>query len=105
MINLKRKTKGKRILKHLGNIGLSIISISLMTTPVSAMDAAEAANQAVAAEGGKEAINTVLKAARSKPAMSTATMIVCLACAPVAGVAVSPGMCVACGILIAKTIG
>lgn len=38
-------------------------------------------------------------------AIFSATGIVCLACIPVAGAAVSPGMCVACGILIAKTFG
>jgi hypothetical protein len=37
--------------------------------------------------------------------MTAATAIVCLACVPLAGAAASPGMCIACGILIAKTLG
>jgi hypothetical protein len=50
-------------------------------------------------------MNSALKAANSKPAMTGATSIVCLACVPLAGAAASPGMCIACGILIAKTLG
>lgn len=60
-------------------------------------------------EGGrevvKESLNTVLKIAKGKPAMATATGIVVLACVPVAGAAANPGLCVACDILIAKTFG
>jgi len=37
--------------------------------------------------------------------LSIAAGITCIACVPVAGVAASPGMCIACGILIAKTLG
>lgn len=37
----------------------------------------------------KEALNVALKMARSKPAITTATSIVCIACVPVAGAAAS----------------
>lgn len=37
--------------------------------------------------------------------MAVATTIVCGACVPVAGVCASPGICIACGVLIAKTLG
>jgi len=37
--------------------------------------------------------------------MIIATAIVCLTCIPVAGALASPGLCIACGILIAKTFG
>ena len=76
-----------------------------MLTPVSAADPTELASQAVGSEGGKEVLNATLKAARSKPALSVATGIVCMACVPVAGATTSPGICIACGILIAKTLG
>jgi hypothetical protein len=105
----EKQNRKKRILKHLGNVGMAIISVSLMTSPASAIDPAEAAGQVIGAEGGskaaKEALNTGLRMAKSKPAMTTATAVVCLACVPAAGAAASPGLCIACGILIAKTFG
>lgn len=99
----------RKVLKHLANVCMAVISLSLMTSPVSAVDPSEAANQVIGSEGGrkatKAAIDSALKLAKSKPAMTTATGIVCLACIPLAGAAASPGMCIACGILIAKTFG
>ena len=80
-----------------------------MTPRVVAVDPAEAANQVMDTEGGKkaakEALDTAMKMAKSKPAMSTATGIVCLACIPATGAAASPALCIACGILLAKTFG
>lgn len=85
---------------------MAIISVSLMTSPVSA---SSSSGQVISTEGGtktaKETLDAAMKIARSKPALSTATDLVCLACIPVAGVASSPGVYVACGILIAKPIG
>jgi methylmalonyl-CoA mutase cobalamin-binding subunit len=105
----EKQNRKKRILKHLRNVGMAIISVSLRTSPVSAVDPAEAAGQVIGAEGGpkaaKEALNAALRMAKSKPAMSTATGIVCLACIPTAGATASIGLCIACGILIAKTFG
>jgi hypothetical protein len=99
----------KKVLKHLGNIGMAIISAIIMTSPASAVDPAQAAGQVIGAEvdtkAAKEALNTTLKMAKSTPAMATATTIVCIACVPAVGVGVSPALCVACGILIAKTLG
>lgn len=95
----------KKILKHLGKIGMALASFTLMTPQAISIDNVEAANQVVASEGGKEAINAVLKVSKSKPALSIAAGITCLACIPVAGVAASPGLCIACGILIAKVLG
>lgn len=108
MTDSKIKKRRKRILKYLGNVCMALVSISLMTSPVRSVDPSEAANQVIGAEGGqkaaKEALDAALKMAKSQPAMTAATGIVCLACIPAAGVAASPAMCVACGILIAKTI-
>lgn len=101
----EKRNRKKRILKHLGNVGMAIISFSLMISPVLAVDPADAASQVVASEGGKKALNTALKVARSKPSLSVATAITCIACIPVAGATTSAGLCVACGILIAKTFG
>ena len=105
----KTKKYKKRVLKHLGKVGMALITLIVMNPSASAIDPVEAANQAVGSEGGREAakraLDGALKVAKSKPAMTTATGIVCLACIPVAGAAASPGLCVACGILIAKTFG
>ena len=105
----KNKPLRKRILKHLGNVGMATVTFILMTPPALALDPAETANQVIGTEGGKkaakEALDAALKIAKSKPALTTATGIVCLACIPATGVASSPGMCVACRILIAKTFG
>jgi hypothetical protein len=101
------KGRRKRIVKHLGKVGMSVVSVSLLlgSPSASAIDAADAAAQAVASEGGKEILSKTFEVARSKPALALAAGITCLACVPVAGVVTSPGMCVACGILIAKTLG
>ena len=105
----KTKNYKKRVLNHLGSVAMAIFTASLVVSPSLAVDPIEAANQAVGSEGGREAakraLDGALKVAKSKPAMSTATGIVCLACIPVAGAAASPGLCIACGILIAKTFG
>jgi hypothetical protein len=97
----------KKILNHLSKVGISLLSASLLlvSSSASAADSADAAAQVIASEGGKEALNAALKLARSKPALSIAAGITCIACVPIAGVAASPGMCIACGILIAKTLG
>ena len=100
-------SRKQNILNHLGKVGMSLLSVGLLlgSSRASAIDSADAAAQAVASEGGKEALNAALKLARSKPALSVATGITCLACVPVAGAGASPGLCIACGILIAKTLG
>lgn len=99
----------KQVLKHLGNVSVAILSASLLVSSALAVDSAEAAFQVIGAESevkaSKKALNAALKIAKSTLAMSTVTAIVCLACIPAAGVAASPGCCVACGILIAKTFG
>jgi len=109
MLDLKNKNFKKKILKHLGNVSMAIFSISLITFPVSAMDSSETASQVIGFESGqkatKEVFDAALKIAKSKPSMTAATSIVCLACIPVAGAAASPGLCIACGILVAKTFG
>jgi len=96
----------KNILNHLRKISISVASTSLflLFTPAPASAADEVA-QVVSSESGKEVLNAALKMARSKPALSVAAGITCLACAPIVGVAGSPGLCIACGILIAKTLG
>ena len=103
------KKNKKRVLKHLGKVAMAIIGLGLMSSTASAIDPVEAASLSVGSEGGKEAakraLEGALKVAKSKPALSTATGIVCLAYVPVAGAAASPGLCIACGILIAKTFG
>lgn len=101
----KNKSRKKRLLKHLGNVGMAMLSFSLLTSPVSAVEPNEILGSESGRQATKEAIDAALKMARSKPAMSAATTIVCLACLPAAGAVASPGMCIACGILIAKTFG
>ena len=105
----KKTSKKKKFLKHLGNVAMAAVSLSLITAPATAIEPTQAAEQVLATEGGreaaKEALNSALKVARSKPAMAVATTIVCGACVPIGGACASPGICIACGILIAKTIG
>lgn len=105
----EKRKRTKQILKHLGKVGMALVTVSLMTSPALAIDPADAAGQVIGSEGGrlaaKEAINGALKFAKSKPAMTTATTLVCLACVPIAGAVASPGMCIACGILLTKTVG
>lgn len=103
----EKKDRKRKVLKHLGNVSMAIVSFSLMTSPAlsASLNPAETATQVRASEGGKEALNAALKIARGKPALSVATAITCIACVPVAGAVASPGLCVACGILIAKTFG
>ena len=99
---IKKQTRKRRLLKHLGKVGMGIL-----TPSASAVDPVDAAGQVVASEGSrlaaKEALNTVLKVAKSKPSMVAASTVVCVSCIPVAGTCASASMCVACGILIAKT--
>ena len=102
---MERKQIKKRILTHLSKVAMGIVSASLVVGPAVATEPIDAASHVVASEGGKEVLNNALKVARSKPALSLATAIVCVGCLPVAGAAASPGMCIACGILIAKTFG
>lgn len=102
--------KRVRVLKHLVNVCIAVLSVGLMTSPISAaVDTSEGASKVIGSEGSvkatKVAIDVALKMSKSKPAITVATGIVCLACIPVAGVAASPGLCIACGILIAKTLG
>ena len=102
-----KKTKQK-LVKHLKKIAKNMIYVAIATTPalpVSAANEADLAKEVIASEGGKEAINAALRVAKSKPALSIAASITCLACIPAAGMAASPAMCLACGILIAKTLG
>jgi F0F1-type ATP synthase membrane subunit c/vacuolar-type H+-ATPase subunit K len=99
----------KKALKRLGQIGLGLFSAALVVGSTGnsgiAIDASDAAKEIVGAESGKQALNQALKVARSKPALTIAAGITCLACMPAAGIVASPSMCVACGILIAKTLG
>ena len=105
----KKRTRKRRLLEYLGKVGVGILTFSLMTPSASAVDPVDAAGQVVASEGGrlaaKEALNAALKVAKSKPSMVAATTVVCVSCIPVAGTCASASMCVACGILIAKTLG
>ena len=78
----KNKNSKKRFLNHFVNVGMAIITASLIISPSLAVDPLEVANQAVGYEGGREAakraLDGALKVAKSKPAMSAATGIVCL---------------------------
>lgn len=108
-VKTKNSSRKRAALKKLWQISLRLLSSAIIigsaASTAGAVNATDAAKSVVGAEGGKEAMNQALKLARGKPALSLATAIVCLACIPVAGAAASPGMCIACGLLIAKTIG
>ena len=97
----------KHALSHISSVGLAFLSLSLFVGAESAVavNSAEAVNSTASIETSKDAINSILKASRQKPAMLVATTIVCTACIPAAGAAFSPALCVACGLLFAKTFG
>lgn len=102
---MKKKTsRKKRVLRYLGTVSLAFLSLVLATTPVQAAEIDEA-SKVLGTEGGKQVLNEALKVSKTKPALSIAAMITCLACIPVAGAVASPAMCIACGILIAKVLG
>ena len=107
---LKKKEKNKKLIarkifKYLSTVGFGVLSATLMIPASVALEPIEASGSIIASEGGKAAINEALKIAKSKPALSIAAAISCLACLPVAGVVVSPAVCIACGILISKVLG
>ena len=101
---MKKDSRRKKALKYLGSVGLAVISIVLTAAPVQAAEIDEA-SKVLGNEGGKQVLNEALKVSKTKPALSIAAAITCLACIPVAGAAASPAMCIACGILIAKVLG
>jgi hypothetical protein len=101
-----KKSVSKRLLKHAGQVALGIISTTLIVSSAGAVDAAaDGAKEIAGSEGGKASVTQALKVARSRPSLSIAAIIVCIACIPVTGAITSPGMCIACGILITKVIG
>jgi hypothetical protein len=109
-INLKnpevRKVFKKKFVRHVGKVTVTCLSLVAVATLSSATAAAlDNSTIIVNSEAGKSVLNEALKVTRSKPALSVAAVITCVACIPVAGVVASPAMCVACGILIAKVIG
>ena len=105
-LNLKDPKVRKKFLKHLGKVGIACFSLAVTTLlyPVAAT-AIDNSIIAINNEAGKTVLNEALKISRSKPALSLATVIVCLTCPAVAGLAATPAMCIACGILITKVIG
>ena len=71
-----KKTKQK-LVKHLKKIAKGVY-VAIATTPRPpgiAANEAEIANEVIASEGGKEAINAALRVAKSKPALSITTSI------------------------------
>jgi hypothetical protein len=99
----KRRNYRRRALKHLGRVSIGLVTLSLMSPGASAVDpGAEAATQIVASQAGKKALNTALKIAGSRSSLTIATTISCAACV---GATYSPALCIACGILVAKTLG
>jgi hypothetical protein len=105
-LNLKDPKVRKKFVKHLGKVGIACFSLAVTTSlyPVAAT-AIDNSTIAINNEAGKTVLNEALKVSRTKPTLSIAAAIVCLACVPVTGLAVSPAMCIACGILITKVIG
>ena len=99
----------KKQMKKIARIGFKLASIAIVIgsagASAGAVEAKDAAKDVLATEGGKEALNQALKVSRSKPALSIAAAVTCLACFPAAGVGASASMCIACGILLAKTLG
>ena len=108
-VTVKNVRLKKKLLNRVGQVALSLVSSAIVIgsagAAAGAVDATEAAQEVIGSESGKEALNQALKVARSKLALSVAAGITCIACLPAAGAAASPGLCIACGILIAKVVG
>lgn len=99
-----RKISKKKVLKSVAKAGLSIVYFSLLIAPAPA-SAIDTSSQIIGSDAAKGAVNGAFKLVRSKPVLVLAAVISCSACVPTVGVAASASMCVACGILIAKTVG
>jgi len=84
---------------------LDSATIIFATLLVNANEKVEIAEAVIGSKGDKETIHTVLKVARSKPALSITVGIICLVCPLAVGTSASALMCVACGILLSKVIG
>lgn len=74
----------RKIIKSVGRGALTFLSLCLIVSPVSAVepvsDITKVASETMVIEAGKEALNSALKIARTKPMLSVAGLIVCLAC-------------------------
>jgi hypothetical protein len=99
-------TRKKKFFNHFVKVGVALITRLILTPAISsAVDPVDSSSQALRLKGGKEVLHSALKMARSKPSLALAATITCLACPPVAGVASSQELFMACGVLIAKTLG
>ena len=47
------KTNKQKIFKHLGNVAMAVVSLSLITASVGAIESSQAAGQVLATEGGR----------------------------------------------------
>jgi hypothetical protein len=97
----KQHITKKNVKRHLGNVALAGLYLLLLSPAVAIDNSTVAINN----EAGKTALGEALKVTRSKPGLSVAAVITCIACIPAAGAVASPAMCIACGILIAKVLG
>jgi hypothetical protein len=108
---MKKSKLKRRLLNRLAKSTLAIVSGAfVLSAPTQALaleptELVETAEAVANTQVSKEIVSSALKVMRSRPALSLATSIVCISCAPVVGTATSASLCIACGILIAKTIG
>jgi hypothetical protein len=118
MTNQNSESKRKKVIRFMKNhtkkvVVAGITGIWVLTTsqpafgidPAIPVEAGKVAAPAPTPDMVKGVVGEAMSFAKSKPGMSLATAITCLACVPAAGASASPGLCIACGILIAKTLG
>ena len=115
MKNLKNKSKKRKFIEHIKKVGFAALSFLFLMGPAQAIDTSDLIGQSKdtivklstesSLAAGKEALNSALKVARGKPALSLATVIVCGAALPLGAAAGSVSLSIACGILIAKVAG
>ena len=105
---VKDRNRKKQILNHLGKVGMAVITFNLMASSLLAVDPPEITTHVVGAEGIKQVLkqvlNGALKITKSKLITSAAIFAVCVPCISTLGAVASPGLCIACWILITKTI-
>lgn len=100
----KKQTRKRRFLNRLKKVGVSVLTLSLMTSSASAVDPAEAIASKENRLVTKKAFSTALKVAKSKLLIAVVNTLVRASCVSAAGECVSISVYVACEIFFAKIV-
>jgi hypothetical protein len=92
----------------MGRVGVPLISTALILGPVpyfaaDATNAAGLASNVIGVKGESKFLGEAAIIAKRKPSLAIVSLMVCTACLSLAGIPVSPALCIPCGILVSKT--